>query len=354
MKLSTFNFQLSTLSMLWLSSIAIAQNPNSNPNAQAPWKLNGSQADTTQFVGTTNNVDLVFKRNNVESFRLLEDTAAKFFGDVYLDKFRIHPTPPPSSGPIQEERILSINPVGRIALSNLTIPQDDTYVCSYVTPWIFANGTTTDDDIALCPNFKSVTIGGDLTIGGFTRLNTTAIGIAADNETQLNMRSVGKEVGFRLLTIPSTATSSTKYAFQNRVISSDIIAYSVTNHSTNQDVFVVKGDGSVGIGTDKTTGFMLSVEGDVRTRSIQVDAAIIPWSDFVFSDNFKLKNLLEVEDFINKYKHLPDVPSEKEVKEKGIDLGKMDAILLQKIEELTLYIIQQEKRIKELEQQVKK
>jgi len=168
MKLSIFNFQLSTLtlSMLWLSSIAIAQNPNSNPNAQAPWKLNGSQADTTQFVGTTNDVDLVFKRNNVESFRLLEDTAAKFFGDVYLNKFRIPPTPPPSSGPIQEERILTINPVGRIALSNLTIPQDDTYVCSYVTPWIFANGTNTDDDIALCPNFKSVTIGGDLTIGG--------------------------------------------------------------------------------------------------------------------------------------------------------------------------------------------
>ncbi|PKP48341.1 MAG: hypothetical protein CVT95_04560, partial [Bacteroidetes bacterium HGW-Bacteroidetes-12] len=180
------------------------------------------------------------------------------------------------------------------------------------------------------------------------------IGIAADNEIQLNMRSVGKEVGFRLLTIPSTATSSTKYAFQNRVISSDIIAYSVTNQTTNQDVFVVKGDGSVGIGTDKTTGFMLSVEGDVRTRSIQVDAANILWSDFVFSANFKLKNLLEVEDFINKYKHLPDVPSEKEVKEKGIDLGKMDAILLQKIEELTLYIIQQEKRIKELEQQIKK
>lgn len=50
-----------------------AQNPNSNPIAQAPWKLNDSQADSTQFVGTTNDVDLVFKRNNIESFRLLED-----------------------------------------------------------------------------------------------------------------------------------------------------------------------------------------------------------------------------------------------------------------------------------------
>ena len=70
------------------STIGYTQNPNSNPNAQAPWKLNGSQADTTQFVGTTNNVDLVFKRNNIESFRLLEDTAAKFLGDVFLDKFK--------------------------------------------------------------------------------------------------------------------------------------------------------------------------------------------------------------------------------------------------------------------------
>ncbi|MBW6481456.1 MAG: hypothetical protein K0B10_00195 [Vicingaceae bacterium] len=403
--------------MGWLSSIAIAQNPNSNPNAQAPWKLNGSQVDTTQFVGTINNVDLVFKRNNVESFRLLEDTAAKFFGNVYLDKFRIHPTPPPSSGPIQEARILTINPVGRIALSNLTIPQDDTYVCSYVTPWVFANGTTTDDDIALCPNFKSVTIAGDLTIGGITRLNTTAIGVAADNEIQLNMRSVGKEVGFRLLTIPSTATSSTKYAFQNRVITTNIIAYSVTNHSTNQDVFVVKGDGSVGIGTDnlnfsklnvvaqnetgltvatnhtgdygygirsmvaknKTKAFAvynaetqeesfvvlgngnvgigttavngakLSVEGVIRARRVNVDAASIVWSDFVFEPNYNLMSLIQLENFIVKNKHLPDVPSATEVKEKGIDLAQMDAILLQKIEELTLYIIEQDKRINELE-----
>jgi predicted acyltransferase (DUF342 family) len=249
------------------------------------------------------------------------------------------------------DRLLSINPNGKLVLSNLTIPQDDTYVCSYVTPWIYANGTTTDDNIALCPNFKSVTIAGDLTIGGITRLNSTGIGVAANNDTQLNIRSVGKEVSMRLFTIPTTTT---KYAFQNRVTTPNIIAYSVTNHNTNQDVFVVKGDGSVGIGTDKTTGFMLSVEGDVRTRSIQVDASTLIWSDFVFSNEYKLNDLLEVENFIKTNKHLPDVPSEKEIKEKGINLAKMDAILLQKIEELTLYIIQQEKRIKELEQQVKK
>jgi hypothetical protein len=61
-----------------------------------------------------------------------------------------------------------------------------------------------------------------------------------------------------------------------------------------------------------------------------------------------LPSLTEVEAFINKNKHLPDVPSESEVLENGINLGEMDALLLQKIEELTLYVIELEKKLEEL------
>ena len=65
-----------------------------------------------------------------------------------------------------------------------------------------------------------------------------------------------------------------------------------------------------------------------------------------------MQPLSEVEKYIDKKKHLPNVPSEAEVKEKGINLGEMDAILLQKIEELTLYIIDLEKRLKILEHKI--
>lgn len=74
-----------------------------------------------------------------------------------------------------------------------------------------------------------------------------------------------------------------------------------------------------------------------------------PWSDFVFEEDYELLSICEVERFIKSNKHLPDVPSEDDVKKDGVDLVKMNAVLLQKIEELSLYIIDQEKRIQKLE-----
>lgn len=75
------------------------------------------------------------------------------------------------------------------------------------------------------------------------------------------------------------------------------------------------------------------------------------WADFVFNPNFKLTPLNEVEAFYLKNKHLKDVPSEADVKENGINTAEMDATLLQKVEELYLYIVEQNKRIEKLEAQ---
>jgi len=75
---------------------------------------------------------------------------------------------------------------------------------------------------------------------------------------------------------------------------------------------------------------------------------VYPWADFVFEDDYKLPTLLAVEQHIIEKGHLQDIPSAKEVHKNGISLGQMDAKLLQKIEELTLYTIQQEKEIQSL------
>ena len=83
--------------------------------------------------------------------------------------------------------------------------------------------------------------------------------------------------------------------------------------------------------------------GTLRATKVNVDAKW--WSDFVFADDYKLPSLAEVEAFIATNKHLPNVPSEAEVLENGIDITNMQAIQQQKIEELTLYTIDQEKRI---------
>lgn len=78
------------------------------------------------------------------------------------------------------------------------------------------------------------------------------------------------------------------------------------------------------------------------------------WSDFVFAEDYKLPILSEVENHIKEHKHLPDLPSEKQVFEEGINVIEMQAKLLQKIEELTLYVIDQQKEINGLKQELKK
>jgi hypothetical protein len=76
------------------------------------------------------------------------------------------------------------------------------------------------------------------------------------------------------------------------------------------------------------------------------------WPDFVFGSEYKLPSLNEVEEFITENKHLPNIPSAAEVETSGINLGEMNAQLLQKIEELTLYLLQQEKKIADLQSQM--
>jgi len=115
----------------------------------------------------------------------------------------------------------------------------------------------------------------------------------------------------------------------------------------NQNVkFTVENNGSVGIGTTNTGSWKLAVNGNIRAKEINVQTG---WADFVFDDEYKLPSLEEVENHILHNKHLKDIPTAKEVKENGILLGEINAKLLQKIEELTLYTIQQQKEINRLQ-----
>ncbi len=105
---------------------------------------------------------------------------------------------------------------------------------------------------------------------------------------------------------------------------------------------------TMGIGTTDTQGYALAVAGNVVAESIKI-ALQTNWPDFVFEEEFILPSLEEMEQHIIEKGHLMNMPSAEEVRANGIDLGEMNALLLQKIEEITLYLIQQDKKIKELE-----
>lgn len=127
----------------------------------------------------------------------------------------------------------------------------------------------------------------------------------------------------------------------------------VTSLSSGNDALtrmIINASGNIGIGTS-TPAEKLSVNGKIRAKEIKVETS--GWSDFVFEPSYKLPDLKQTEVFIKENKHLPDIPSAKEVAENGINLGEMNSKLLQKIEELTLYIIDQNKRIEKLEAGIK-
>lgn len=104
---------------------------------------------------------------------------------------------------------------------------------------------------------------------------------------------------------------------------------------------------NVGIGTTDTKGYKLAVGGQAVAEKVRVTKQQ-NWSDFVFEQDYPLPNLSEVENHIQNKGHLPGIPAADEIASKGYDLGDMDALLLQKIEELTLYVIEQNKQIEEL------
>jgi len=105
--------------------------------------------------------------------------------------------------------------------------------------------------------------------------------------------------------------------------------------------------GNVGIGTT-TTDAKLSVKGQVHAQEVKVDlnGAVAP--DYVFEKDYKLTSLEEIKNYIDQNKHLPEVPSAKEMEKNGVQLGEMNMLLLKKIEELTLYTIEMNKKIIEL------
>lgn len=123
------------------------------------------------------------------------------------------------------------------------------------------------------------------------------------------------------------------------------------NNTTNSGYdMIINHEGNIGIGTINPGSWKLAVNGKIRAKEIKVETG---WSDFVFYDDYKLPSLLDVENHIKEKGHLKDIPSAKQVAKDGIFLGEMDSKLLQKIEELTLYTIQQEKKIKKLEEENK-
>ena len=143
--------------------------------------------------------------------------------------------------------------------------------------------------------------------------------------------------------IPATdpGTSAFNVPFESRTLNDTYLANSL---------FVSMANGNVGIGTI-TPKAKLAVYGEILATKVKVTQT--GWPDYVFGKDYHLPGLSELEQYISVNKHLPEIPSAEEITDNGLDLGDMNKKLLQKIEELSLYIIQLDKKNKELENRIR-
>lgn len=103
-------------------------------------------------------------------------------------------------------------------------------------------------------------------------------------------------------------------------------------------------DGNVGIGIENP-GEKLSVNGNIRCKELKVETT--NWPDYVFKEDYQLRSLTELQSYIEKYQHLPELPSAEHVEKEGVNVGEMNKLLVRKVEELTLYLLMKDKQLKE-------
>ncbi len=153
--------------------------------------------------------------------------------------------------------------------------------------------------------------------------------------------------GWTAVDEPMTGTKTVEVPYQNRFKGNVYLSgASIWNAA-----------GNVGIGTENPDA-KLAVNGTIHSKEVKVDVNFAAVPDYVFTPDYKLRSLQEIENYVNQNSHLPEVPSAKEFEKNGIQLAEMNMALLRKVEELTLYAIEQDKKtdklLKVIEQQNKR
>lgn len=364
--------------------------------ANAQWSLTGNSGTnpSNNFIGTTDNTSLVFKTNNLEKLRINPDgrfiflnlsstgqiwDKNLFFGGGVNNATSILNTVFGIGAFTQNITGGGNTAIGSNAMSITSNGNSNTAVGSGA----MNNAQSGSDNVAIGTNALEsfISSSGNTAIGshamayGSTGTNNTAIGVSGLRYLKSGTAnvSVGSE-SFRSL---DNGSNNINLGYSNArnilsgnnniFIGTNIVPYNATspNNELNIGNWIVGNNGTIGIGqftnqlpADGITAdgekYKLFVKDGIKTEKVKVDiAANNGWADYVFEKDYKLMPLNSVEKFIKENGHLPEVPTTEEAIKNGIELKEMNILLLKKIEELTLYTIEQQKRIEALEKKLK-
>lgn len=360
-------------------------------NAQS-WNLSGNSStnESSNFIGTTDNQSLVFKTNNIEWLKIKPtgrfiynnidsapgwDSNLLFGGgnDILTSKgntaFGVGSFVNASTGGYNTA--IGTNSLrGNISGFNNTGLGTNSLMNNIAGSQNTGIGANA---LGLAKGNLNTSIGSHALYGDSNGDNNTAIGgyslrgvqANASNNTAIGAQSFlflrtgtnNIAIGYNTASIELTNASNSIYIGANvqPTNSSPINELNIGN-------WIYGKNGTIGIGTSNVTctnctGYKLFVKDGIKTEKIKVEFANANgWADYVFEQDYKLLPLKDLKDFISVNKHLPEVPTAQNVVDNGLELKEFNALLLKKIEELTLHIIKlneniekQDKRINQLE-----
>ncbi|AZA53713.1 hypothetical protein [Chryseobacterium sp. G0201] len=356
-------------------------------NAQT-WNLAGNAGTTaTDFIGTTDAQPLIFKTNNAEKMKINPDGRFIFFNVN---------TP----GQLWDKNLFFGGGINNATTFNNAVFGMGAFTQNTVGGGNTALGTNsmslmTSGEINVSVGFNSMrnTQGGSSNVAvgmnsleyfqngnGNVGVGTGAMGagsLVGDSNVAvglsalryLNSGNSNVVLGAESFRAISKGSNNINVGFSNAryitsgsnniFIGSNITPYNTTspNNELNIGNWIVGNNGTIGIGTFTAQlpvdgiapdgeKYKLFVKDGIRTEKVKVDiAASNGWADYVFEKDYKLMSLNDLSQFINKNGHLPEVPTTKEAIENGIELKEMNILLLKKVEELTLHLIQQNKEL---------
>ncbi|MBS1580924.1 MAG: SprB repeat-containing protein [Bacteroidetes bacterium] len=298
---------------------------------RSDWTMvgNGGTDPASQYFGTSDNKDLVLKTNATERLRLLAGGGVKLNGLAST-----------TGG------YLKVDPSGTLQLFPYTLTGTPIDFWSTTGNWLGESGQWLGT--------KDLT-GLIIKTNNTERMQVSAsgrLGVGTNGpETDFHFHHAGAEAK---MLVSSTSGGSAIWLRNNTFAYAFSLDESGRGHImqnyNSPSPLMTFDDGRVAIGDVEIPNhdYALFVEKGILTEKISVKL-VENWPDFVFTPEYQLRPLREVEQFIKTHGHLPDVPSAQEAETAGVDLVKSNQMLLQKVEELTLYIIELEKRMRDLE-----
>ena len=314
------------------------------------WKIGGNtDIDTSkQFMGTKDNKDIIFKTNNIKRMTVKANGTIEMNSPLKIS----HATTISNSYRIVYAHADGTIDYDRGEIAGPTQRCNSKSVIAWTQTYENTDCPTRDtNDIFLNLKYRNVGIGSSNPLEKLHIIGNARFGRSANATDYLN---IGNDGNSKINSYGNGDLLINYNSIQNVKICTGTSRGDVT---IGGNAYLATLSGKVGIGNPPSYpgSYKLYVTGGILTEKLRVaDPASNYWADYVFDKKYNLLSLAELNSFILKNKHLPGIPTSEEVKKDGIDIGEMQGKLLQKIEELTLYIIKQQNEIDQLKEKIKK